>query len=282
MSGTDELVSCCSPAGSTTGAAASGCCGSTSESTATTLSLTPVAGLREQVRERYSAVATSGSGCCGPVEDDPPFGSGLYDATALVDLPADAIALSLGCGNPGAIAEIAPGDRVLDLGSGAGIDILLAARQVGPTGHAIGVDMTPAMIERARSNVRAAGATNVDIREGEIENLPVADASVDVVISNCVVNLSTDKPAVLAETFRVLTPGGRIAISDVVAEDHLSAAERAERGSFAGCIAGALSRSEYLTILRNVGFEDPEVTFTGDVAAGMHNALVSAGKPRTA
>lgn len=282
MNETDAQSSCRGPAGSTTGAAASSCCGPSSEDTATALSLTPVTGLREQVRERYSAVATSGSGCCGSVEDDPRFGSGLYDATALVDLPADAVALSLGCGDPGAIADLAPGERVLDLGSGAGIDVLLASRQVGPTGHVIGVDMTPEMIERARSNAAAAGATNVDIREGEIENLPVADASVDVVISNCVVNLSTDKPAVLAETFRVLTPGGRIAISDVVSEDHLGAAERAERGSFAGCIAGALSRSEYLAILRDVGFEDPEVTFTGEVASGMHNARVSAGKPRTA
>jgi ubiquinone/menaquinone biosynthesis C-methylase UbiE len=168
---------------------------------------------------------------------------------------------------------------VLDLGSGGGIDVLLSARRVGPTGFAYGVDMTPEMLELARRNAAEAGATNVEFLEGRIEALPLPDAAVDVVISNCVVNLSTDKPAVLAEVFRVLVPGGRLGISDVVAEDHLTPAERAERGDFAGCIAGALSRQEYLDGLAAAGFVDARVTFTHEVRPGLHGAIVQAVKP---
>jgi SAM-dependent methyltransferase len=208
------------------------------------------------------------------------FGPGLYDARQTAGLPATAVLASLGCGNPTAVAELRAGERVLDLGSGGGIDVLLSARRVGPTGFAYGVDMTEEMLDLARRNAAEAGATNVEFRRGTIEDLPFEDASVDVVISNCVVNLSPDKAAVLAEVFRVLVPGGRVGISDVVAEDHLSAADRAERGSHVGCVAGALSSAEYLEGLTAAGFVDPDVTFTHEVADGMHGAIVRATKPR--
>jgi len=177
------------------------------------------------------------------------------------------------------LGEAQPGERVLDLGSGGGIDVLLSARRVGPSGFVHGLDMTDEMLDLARSNAAEAGATNVEFRKGVIEDVPLPDASVDVVISNCVVNLSTDKPAVLAEMFRVLVPGGRIGISDVVAEDQLAPADRAERGSFVGCIAGALSRSEYLDGLAGAGFVDAEVTFTHEAAPGMHGAIIRATRP---
>ena len=171
---------------------------------------------------------------------------------------------------------------MLDLGSGGGIDVLLSARRVGATGFAYGVDMTDEMLALARANAAKAGADNVEFRKGTIEDLPLSDGSVDVVISNCVINLSTDKAAVLAEMFRVLTPGGRIGVSDIVAEDHLTAADRAERGSYVGCIAGALSRREYLDGLAAAGFVDAEVQFTHEAAPGMHSAIVRAAKPASA
>ncbi|MDQ3114121.1 MAG: arsenite methyltransferase, partial [Actinomycetota bacterium] len=194
-------------------------------------------------------------------------------------LPADALLASLGCGNPTAVADLRAGEIVLDLGSGGGIDVLLSARRVGPSGYAYGLDMTDEMLELARTNAAEAGATNVEFIKGEIEAIPLDAASVDVVISNCVVNLSTDKPAVLAEMFRVLRPGGRIGISDVVAEDHLSPSDRAQRGNYVGCIAGALSRREYLTGLAAAGFTDSSVDFTHEAAPGMHAAIVRATKP---
>src|SRR4051812_23235455 len=246
------------------------------------------AAVREQVRARYAAAAqvVTGGGeasCCGPageaIEVDENFGAGLYDPATTEDLPEEAVLASLGCGNPIAVADLHEGERVLDLGSGGGIDVLLSARRVGPAGFAYGVDMTDEMLELARANAAKAGATNVEFRKGAIEELPLDDASVDVVISNCVVNLSTDKPAALAETFRVLTPGGRIGISDVVAADDVSLAERARRGSYVGCIAGALSRSEYLEGLAAAGFTDASVTFTHQVAPGLHDAFVRATKP---
>jgi ubiquinone/menaquinone biosynthesis C-methylase UbiE len=177
------------------------------------------------------------------------------------------------------VAELREGERVLDLGSGGGIDVLLSARRVGADGFAYGVDMTDEMLDLARANALRAGASNVEFRKGTIEDLPLDDAAVDVVISNCVVNLSPDKPAVLAEAFRVLVPGGRFGISDVVAEDHLTPEQRAERGSYVGCIAGALSRTEYLQGLAAAGFVDAEVEFTHPVADGMHGAIVRARKP---
>ena len=207
------------------------------------------------------------------------FGRVLYDEASVGELPETALLASLGCGNPTAVAELRAGERVLDLGSGGGIDVLLSARRVGPTGFAYGVDMTEEMLELARANAAEAGAENVEFLHGRIEAVPLPDASVDVVISNCVVNLSTDKPAVLAEMFRVLVPGGRVGVSDVVAEDHLTVADRAERGSYVGCIAGALSRAEYLEGLAAVGFAEAEVTFTHEVAPGLHGAIVRAVKP---
>ncbi|SCX39420.1 Methyltransferase domain-containing protein [Klenkia marina] len=244
--------------------------------------------LREEVRARYAAAARSVTGadtegCCAPAVDalevDDRFGAALYDAGTSAQLPAEAVLASLGCGNPLVVADLRPGERVLDLGSGGGIDVLLSARRVGPTGFAYGVDMTAEMLDLARANAARAGARNVEFLAGTIEELPLPDAAVDVVISNCVVNLSTDKPAVLAETFRVLAPGGRIGISDVVAEDHVTPEQRAERGSYVGCIAGALSRSEYLTGLTAAGFVDASVTFTHEVADGLHGAVVAATKP---
>lgn len=240
--------------------------------------------IREQVRERYAQAALQvagqtgccGDGCCGPVEEG--LAESLYDASELAGIPLEAQLVSLGCGNPLAVAELREGERVLDLGSGGGIDVLLSARRVGPTGFAHGVDMTDEMLELARANAERAGATNVAFHKGTIEDLPLEDASVDVVISNCVVNLSPDKPAVLAEAFRVLAPGGRVGISDVVAEDHLTPEQRAERGSYVGCIAGALSRQEYLDGLTAAGFVDAAVTFTHQVADGMHSAIVQARK----
>jgi arsenite methyltransferase len=256
--------------------------------------------LRDQVRARYAAAASivietgagasCGDDCCGcgdgtycnatAVEVDQNFGSALYSLGERDQLPVAAVAASLGCGNPTAVADLREGERVLDLGSGGGIDVLLSARRVGPTGYAYGVDMTDEMLELARANAVRAGATNVEFLKGTIEDVPLPDGSVDVVISNCVINLSVDKPAVIAEMFRVLTSGGRIGISDVVAEDRLSPAERAERGSYVGCIAGALSRSEYLDGLSAVGFVDATVRFTHQAADGMHGAIIKATKPR--
>jgi ubiquinone/menaquinone biosynthesis C-methylase UbiE len=260
------------------------------------------AGLRGEVRDRYARAALvvlgqepdASAGCCGTSADDgccgpgsaaldsaDCFGGPLYGEGETDGLPDEAVLASLGCGNPVAVADLRDGERVLDLGSGGGIDVLLSARRVGPSGFAYGVDMTDEMLALARANAAKAGAANVEFRKGEIEALPLADASVDVVISNCVINLSTDKPAVLAEMFRVLVPGGRIGISDVVAEDHLSAADRAAAGSYAGCIAGALSRAEYLDGLAAAGFTGASVTFTSQAAPGIHSAIIRAVKPAT-
>jgi arsenite methyltransferase len=260
--------------------------------------------LRDRVRDRYAAAALSvgsgsGASCCGPSDgqqtsccgpsdalssitdsgEGDAFGAALYASGETDGLPEEAVLASLGCGNPLAVAELREGERVLDLGSGGGIDVLLSARRVGPTGFAYGLDMTDEMLALARANAVKAGAANVEFVKGHIEDIPLADSSVDVVISNCVINLSTDKPAVIAEMFRVLRPGGRLGISDVVAEDHLSPADRAERGSYVGCIAGALSRAEYLDGLTAAGFTDPEVVFTHEAAPGMHGAIVRAVKP---
>jgi SAM-dependent methyltransferase len=185
---------------------------------------------------------------------------------------------SLGCGNPTAVAELLEGDTVLDLGSGGGIDVILSARRVGPTGTAYGLDMTDEMLALAARNAKEAAVSNVHFLKGVIEQIPLPADSVDVIISNCVINLSVDKPSVLTEMARVLRPGGRIGISDVVAEDHLSSAERAERGSYVGCIAGALSKAEYEAGLEAAGFERVSVTFTHQVAEGMHGAIVKAVK----
>jgi arsenite methyltransferase len=260
------------------------------------------ADLREEVRSRYAEAARAvlepkagvSASCCGSSATDSccdagataalavgGFSEGLYREGETDGLPEEAVLASLGCGNPLAVADLREGERVLDLGSGGGIDVLLSARRVGPSGFAYGVDMTDDMLELARKNATKAGAANVEFRKGQIEDLPLPDASVDVVISNCVINLSTDKPAVLAEMFRVLVPGGRIGITDVVAEDHLTPADRAAAGSYVGCIAGALSRSEYLDGMAEAGFADASVTFTHEAAPGMHSAIIRAVKPAT-
>jgi SAM-dependent methyltransferase len=248
--------------------------------------------LREEVRQRYAEAALavtngatgscgSGSCCADGQKDEALFGEALYEAEQRDELPDTAVLASLGCGNPTAVAELHEGETVLDLGSGGGIDVLLSAKRVGPTGTAYGLDMTDEMLALAQRNVADAGVTNVHFLKGMIEAIPLPAASVDVVISNCVINLSTDKATVLTEIARVLRPGGRIGISDVVAENRLSPDERAERGSYAGCIAGALSKGEYLAGLEAAGFEDVSVTFTHQVADGMHSAIVKATKTRT-
>ena len=245
--------------------------------------------ITDQVRDRYAdaaravlerrdAPSDAAASCCGPT-GGAVFGEILYDATDRAALPDAAVLASLGCGNPTAVAELRPGEVVLDLGSGGGIDVLLSAARVGPTGFAYGLDMTDEMLTLARRNAAEAGATNVEFRKGRMESIPLGDGSVDVVISNCVVNLSTDKAAVLAEVARVLRPGGRVGISDVVADDHLSPDERAERGSFVGCIAGALSFAEYRAGLEAVGLVDASVTPTHAVADGLHGAIIQARKP---
>jgi arsenite methyltransferase len=242
--------------------------------------------LREQVRSRYAAAAlqvTGGqgdSGCCGGVQDEQPgIGAGLYAATDRAGLPGPAVLASLGCGNPTAVAELHQGETVLDLGSGGGIDVLLSAKRVGPTGKAYGLDMTEEMLHLARANAAEAGAGNVDFLKGHIEAIPLPAQTVDVVISNCVINLSTDKPAVFAETFRVLKPGGRLGITDVVAEDHLSPEDRAERGAWVSCIAGALTKAEYEAGLVAAGFAEVSLDFTHRVGDGLHSAIIKATKP---
>jgi len=258
------------------------------------------ADLREEVRARYAEAARAvmdpkpgmSASCCGSPASDSCcstgsaaidtadcFGGQLYGDGETDGLPEEAVLASLGCGNPLAVADLHEGERVLDLGSGGGIDVLLSARRVGPAGYAFGVDMTDDMLTLARANAAKAGATNVEFLKGQIEAVPLPEAAVDVVISNCVINLSTDKPAVLSEMFRVLVPGGRIGISDVVAEDHLTEGDRAAAGSYVGCIAGALSRSEYLAGLAAAGFTDASVTFTNEAAPGMHSAIIRAVKP---
>jgi arsenite methyltransferase len=227
--------------------------------------------LREEVRAKYAEAAAAGA--CG---SDCGCGPEFYEGEEVGGI------LSLGCGNPVAVADLREGETVLDLGSGGGLDVILSAKRVGPSGIAWGLDMTEEMLALARANAAKAGVTNVHFLKGQIEDVPLPAGSVDVVISNCVINLSTDKPAVFAELARVLKPAGRLGISDVVAEDRLSPAERAERGSYVGCIAGALSKTEYEQLLAAAGFEDVSVEFTYEAADGMHGAIVKATKPESA
>ena len=245
--------------------------------------------IHDEVRRRYAGAAlavldevdaTAGD-CCGPNGGglEPDAARGLYSALELEAVPTSASLASLGCGNPVAVAELVEGETVLDLGSGGGIDVLLSARRVGPAGHAYGLDMTDEMLELARRNAAAAGANNVTFLKGTIESVPLPDDSVDVVISNCVVNLAADKAAVFTEVARVLRPGGRIGITDIVAEDQLSESERAARGSYVGCIAGALSMAEFRAGLESVGLVDVEVRPTHAVAEQMHSAIIRARKP---
>lgn len=276
-----EKASCCGPEHE------AGTCGCAAGSTANDDEL------REAVRARYAAAAAfvaagqqEPGSCCGPVAavttdaaDAQGFGGALYGAGEAAAAPAAAVTASLGCGVPTAVADLHEGETVLDLGSGAGADVLISAKRVGPTGKAIGLDMTDEMLDLARRNVAEAGVGNVELLRGHIEDVPLPAATVDVVISNCVINLSTDKAAVFAEMFRILRPGGRVGVSDVVAEDRLSPADRAERGDYAGCIAGALSVTEYEQGLRTAGFEEVSITFTHEVADGLHGAVVRATRP---
>ena len=207
-----------------------------------------------------SAKNSASNSCCGPVPVDQVGNIQFYETPDAADLPDEVTGLSLGCGDPITLASLEPGQTVLDLGSGGGIDCFLAARRVGPTGRVIGVDMTPAMLDRARANREKLGADNVEFRLGEIEHLPVPDSSVDVVISNCVINLSPDKPQVLREAHRVLKPGGKLAVSDIVTDGPLPAAIKASLSTWAGCVAGALEVQEYINYLLEVGFEDVELS----------------------
>jgi arsenite methyltransferase len=241
--------------------------------------------LREEVRTRYAEAATAvttGAGaacdCCHPgttcAQEGHAFGPELYEALASEQLPEAAVLASLGCGNPTAVADLHEGETVLDLGSGGGIDVLLSAKRVGPTGKVYGLDMTEEMLALAIRNRDEAGATNVEFLKGYIEDIPLPAGSVDVIISNW----STDKQKVLDEMHRVLRPGGRVGVSDVVANDELSLEQRAERGSYVGCIAGALSFAEYEEGLRAAGFEDIHITSTDEPMPGIHSAIVKAAK----
>jgi len=237
--------------------------------------------LRETVRQRYAQAAATAeccepSCCSGTTAQAVDIKGGSYEAAELSDLPRGAATASLGCGNPTAVADLAQGEKVLDLGSGGGIDVLLAARRVGPDGFVYGLDMTDEMLELARRNTAEAGVSNVEFLKGYIEAIPLPDRSVDVVISNCVINLSVDKPAVFAEMRRVLKDGGRIGVTDVVADDALSPPERSDRGEWVGCIAGALSFSEYRAQLQAAGFVDVSLEPTHAVADGLHSVIVKA------
>ena len=248
--------------------------------------------IRETVRAKYAAAATAASaeaGCCGagsvacsPADAGGVFGSALYGDASSADIPEAAISASLGCGVPTAVADLHEGETVLDLGSGAGADVLISARRVGPTGRAIGLDMTDEMLELARSNAAQAGVGNVEFLRGYLEDIPLADGTVDVVISNCVINLSGDKPRVIQEASRVLRPGGRFAVSDVIADPDMDDVTRAEMAAWTGCIAGALTEAEFRSVLEGAGFEEIEIRETHRVHGHAGAAIVRARKPDAA
>ena len=246
--------------------------------------------IRESVRERYAeaakAAGSQSSGCCGTAADagcggaaDRAFGAPLYDDASRADMPKGAVEASLGCGVPTTVADLNAGETVLDLGSGAGADVLISARRVGSTGRAIGLDMTDEMLELARANAREAGVANVEFIKGYIENIPLADDSVDAVISNCVINLAADKEKVLRETARVLKCGGRFAVSDVLADPDMDERTRADMQQWTGCIAGALTRTEYEAALAGAGLTDIEITETHRVHEHASSAIITARKP---
>jgi SAM-dependent methyltransferase len=239
------------------------------------------AAMKSAIREKYGNAATSvDGGCCGSACGcGDPITSNLYDASETDGLPAEALAASLGCGNPTALIDLHPGETVLDLGSGGGIDVLLSARRVGPAGKVFGLDMTDEMLALARENQRRAGVTNVEFLKGEIEAIPLPDRSVDVVISNCVINLSTDKDQVLREAFRVLKPGGRFAVSDVVAIGPISPEMRRNVDLWVGCLAGALEESEYRRTLRDAGFTGVDIEPWRTYDAQFASAFIRATRP---
>jgi arsenite methyltransferase len=265
--------------------AAGGTCGCAAGQTAA-----PAEGdIRDVVRKKYAAAARAvaeqqTSSCCGPIEltdadKTHVFGAALYDEGEVGGSAATAVQASLGCGVPTAVADLREGETVLDLGSGAGADVLISAGRVGPTGKAIGLDMTDEMLELARSNAAQAGVTNVEFVKGFIEDIPLPDASVDVIVSNCVLNLSGDKAKVLAEAARVLRPGGRFAISDVIADPDMDDATRADMAAYTGCIAGALTEEEFRAGLEAAGFTDVEIRSTHRVHEHAQSAIVRAAKP---
>jgi len=239
---------------------------------------------RESVREKYAAAARTAAagaagGCCSPADETGVFGAALYAETGERGAPDAAVNASLGCGVPTAVADLHEGEVVLDLGSGAGADVLISARRVGRTGRAIGIDMTDEMLELARANAAQAGVENVEFVKGYLEDLPLPDASVDVVISNCVINLSGDKPKVLAEAARVLKPGGRFAVSDVIADPDMDEATKADMAAWTGCIAGALTEPEFRDALAAAGLKDAEFRETHRVHAHAGAAIIRARKP---
>jgi arsenite methyltransferase len=251
--------------------------------------------IRETVRERYAAAARaaadaqaaqSEAGCCSassvscsPADATSVFGSTLYDAVAGAEVPHAVLNASLGCGVPTAVADLHEGETVLDLGSGAGADVLISARRVGATGKAIGLDMTDEMLELARANAAVAGVANVEFRKSYLEDMPLPQASVDVVISNCVINLSGDKPRVLDEAARVLRPGGRFAVSDVIADPDMDEATRTDMAAWTGCVAGALTEAEFRAALESAGFEEIEIRATHRVHEHAAAAIIRARKP---
>ena len=251
--------------------------------------------IREAVRERYAAAARAAatlsdepaaSGCCGsgrlscsPADETGVFGASRYEADEVGGLPPAAVAASLGCGVPTAVADLHEGETVLDLGSGAGADVLISARRVGPTGRVIGLDMTDEMLELARANAAAAGLSNAEFVKGYLEDIPLADSSVDVVISNCVINLAADKPTVIRESGRVLRPGGRLAVSDVLADPDIDEATKADMAAWTGCIAGALTEPEFRAALHDAGFEEIEIRPSHRVHAHAGSAIIRARKP---
>jgi arsenite methyltransferase len=263
--------------------------------------LTDSTDIREVVRERYAAAAraasigsydqagtvefesgccgSSGSGCCSPADATGVFGAVLYDEAAREDVPAAAVSASLGCGVPTAVADLNEGETVLDLGSGAGADVLISARRVGATGKAIGLDMTDEMLELARANAAEAGVENVEFVKGYLEDMPLADGTVDVVISNCVINLSGDKPQVIREAARVLKPGGRFAVSDVIADPDMDEQTRADMAAWTGCVAGALTEAEFRAALHDAGLEGIEIRETHRVHEHAGAAIIRARKP---
>ena len=247
----------------------------------------PATDIRETVREKYAAAARAAaadvsSSCCGVATTDATstqvFGGALYTPEDAGEAPEAALNASLGCGVPTAVADLREGESVLDLGSGAGADVLISARRVGATGRAIGLDMTDEMLELARTNAAAAGVDNVEFVKGHIEDIPLADASVDVVISNCVINLSGDKPQVLREAARVLKPGGRFAVSDVIADPDMDEATRADMAQWTGCIAGALTEDEFRSALTDAGLVDVEIRPTHRVHEHAGSAIIRARK----
>jgi arsenite methyltransferase len=235
--------------------------------------------VREAVRDRYAAAARSAGGCCSPADATGVFGGALYDEAVAAELPESVVNASLGCGMPTVVAELREGETVLDLGSGGGADVLISARRVGPTGKAIGLDMTDEMLELARANAAEAGIENAEFLKGYLEEMPLGDASLDVVISNCVINLSGDKPTVLREAARVLRPGGRFAVSDVIADPDMDEATRAYMAAWTGCVAGALTEAEFRGALRDAGFEEIEIRETHRVHEHAAAAIVRARKP---